>query len=83
MGIVSTNPIQKSTENLGIARPGNPNAIRVLYHSLYRSDGEAFAFICSQCGCDFHVNMKPRFCPGCGSTFLAEKPIAFPKAGTQ
>jgi rRNA maturation endonuclease Nob1 len=31
-----------------------------------------FAFRCGECGCDFHIDRKPGFCPECGSEFTLE-----------
>ena len=34
-----------------------------------------FAFRCSECQTDFHIDRKPIFCPGCGELFERESPF--------
>jgi rRNA maturation endonuclease Nob1 len=31
-----------------------------------------FAWRCGDCHVDFHLDRKPRFCPGCGTEFTRE-----------
>ncbi|HWR17163.1 MAG TPA: hypothetical protein VN577_20200 [Terriglobales bacterium] len=52
-------------------------ATRILHYEVKSKVGSArvlvFAFRCSQCLTDFHIALRPEWCPCCGVHFYQEK----------